>query len=68
MKSFLLILAILGAVTACLSTPIAIGYCLYTWASGGVIAVAAWSAFKVWLMCIFGGSATYVAGMAFGVK
>ena len=65
MQGIFSIIAMLGIITMALANVGGIGYGLYLWGGTGMaFGAAAWAAFKVWLVVIFGGLFTFVIGVA----
>jgi len=59
------IIAVLGLISMAFANIGSIGYGLYLWGGTGMaFGAAAWAAFKVWLVVIFGGLFTFVIGVA----
>ncbi|MOA13273.1 hypothetical protein D3C78_1333190 [compost metagenome] len=63
MKNVFLFIGLIGLAIAMLALPISIGYGLYIWAGGITVALAAWTAFKAWLVCLFGGMLVWCAAV-----
>ena len=65
MKGIFSIIMILGIITMALANVGGIGYGLYLWGGTGMaFGAAAWAAFKIWVMAIFGGLFAFVVGVA----
>ncbi|MNC66784.1 hypothetical protein D3C75_1172210 [compost metagenome] len=62
-KNIMVIVGLIGLAIAALALPISIGYGLYIWAGGLTIALAAWTAFKALLVCLFGGMIVWFAAV-----
>lgn len=63
MKNVFVVIGLIGLSIAMLALPISIGYGLYIWSGGLAIALAAWTAFKAWLVCLFGGMIVWCAAV-----